>query len=104
MPAEDAVPAAEPSADPTVLFRKDALTVRWHFQAGLNAPVEENLFWELAETFAPAADFDADAQWLEAYAKPGLSFTRTKDGGPTFYGKVSAVGSYTSGTDAFDTG
>ncbi|MEM9553060.1 MAG: alginate export family protein [Acidobacteriota bacterium] len=102
--AGSVAPAEDESADPTVVYEKDGLTVRWHFQAGLNAPAEENLFWELAETFAPDAEFDADAQWLEAYFKPGLSFTRGKEGGQTFYGKVSAVGSYTSGTDAFDTG
>lgn len=90
--------------DPTVLRQDDGLTVRWHLQAGLNAPVEGNLFWNLAETFAPGLSFDPDARWLEAYAKPGLSFEKVRSNGTTFYGKLSVVGSYTWGTDAFDTG
>ncbi|MDJ0820368.1 MAG: alginate export family protein [Paracoccaceae bacterium] len=88
-----------------MLFYSDnGLTVRGHFQAGLNAVVESNLFWDLAATTAPGSGFDPDTSWLEGYVKPGLSFTYQLDSGAALYGKLSAVASYTWGTDAFDTG
>ena len=82
----------------------DGLKVRGHLQFGLNAVVEDNLFWDLAATTAPASGFDPDTEWLEGYVKPGLSFEKTLDSGAIFYGKLSAVASYTWGTDAFATG
>ncbi|WP_394688718.1 alginate export family protein [Hoeflea sp.] len=90
--------------DLTTLIDEDGLIVRWHFQAGLNAVYENNLFWDLASTTAPGSGFDPDTEWLEGYIKPGLSFERRFDQGATLYGKVSAVSSYTWGTDAFDRG
>lgn len=90
--------------DPMLLFSEDGFSVRGHLQFGLNAVAEENLFWDLAATTAPLADFDPDTQWLEAYVKPGLSFEYQLETGSVIYGKLSAVASYTWGTDAFDTG
>lgn len=78
--------------------------VRGHLQFGLNAVAERNLFWDLAGTTAPGSGFDPDTNWLEGYIKPGLSFEHQLDAGAVVYGKISAVSSYTWGTDAFDTG
>ena len=85
-----------------LFYDQNGLSVRGHLQFGLNAVVESNLFWDLASVTAP--DFDPDTQWLEAYIKPGISFERRLDNGMVFYGKLSAVASYTLGRDAFDTG
>ena len=90
--------------DPMLLHDRDGLTLRGHLQFGLNAVVEDNLFWDLAATTAPGSGFDPDTEWLEGYVKPGLSFEKTLDTGAVLYGKLSAVASYTWGTDAFDTG
>lgn len=90
--------------DQTILFQDEGWTVRWHFQAGLNAVAERNLFWDLAAITAPGSGFAPDTDWLEGYIKPGISFDRQLAGGATIYGKLSAVSSYTWGTDAFDTG
>ena len=90
--------------DPMLLHDANGLKVRGHLQFGLNAVVERNLFWDLAATTAPGSGFDPDAEWLEGYVKPGLSFEKQIDTGAVLYGKLSAVASYTWGTDAFDTG
>ncbi|MEM9139390.1 MAG: alginate export family protein [Pseudomonadota bacterium] len=87
---------------PSLAFKQDGFTITGHFQAGANAVSERNLFWNLSETFAPQAGFDPDADWLELYVKPGVSFTFDADEGVTLYGKASAVASYTWGTDPFD--
>jgi hypothetical protein len=85
-----------------LFYDQNGLKVRGHLQFGLNAVSESNLFWDLAALSAP--DFDPDTNWLEGYVKPGISFEQTLDSGAVFYGKLSAVASYTWGTDAFDTG
>ena len=88
-----------------MLFHEaNGLKVRGHLQFGLNAVSESNLFWDLAATTAPGSGFDPDTNWVEGYIKPGLSFEYDPGSGPVFYGKLSAVSSYTWGTDAFDTG
>ena len=90
--------------DPMLMHDDGRLTIRGHLQFGLNAVAEDNLYWDLAATTAPASGFDPDTRWLEAYIKPGVSFEYRLDTGSVFYGKFSAVSSYTLGTDAFDTG
>ena len=87
-----------------LFYDQDGLKVRGHLQFGLNAVAERNLFWDLAATTSPGSGFDADTNWLEGYIKPGMSFENRLDSGANFYGKLSAVSSYTWGTDAFDTG
>ncbi len=104
MLAFGAGPAGAQDRDPMLLYDADGLTVRSHLQFGLNAVSESNLFWDLAEATAPGSGFDPDTQWLESYIKPGVSFEYRLDTGAVAYGKLSAVASYTSGTDAFDTG
>jgi len=89
--------------DPMLVYDEGGLTVRSHLQFGLNAVSERNLFWDLAGTTS-GSGFDPDTNWLEGYVKPGLSFEYQLDTGGVFYGKLSAVSSYTWGTDAFDTG
>jgi hypothetical protein len=96
--------AEAPNRDPMLFYDENGLTVRGHFQLGLNAVSEDNLFWDLAATTAPGSGFDPDTEWLEGYMKPGLSFEYQLDGDTTLYGKLSAVASYTWGTDAFATG
>lgn len=98
------VPALAQDSDPTAFYRNGDLTLRWHLQAGINAVAERKLFWNLAETAAPGSGFDPDTNWLELYVKPGISFEYSLDAGATVYGKLSAVASYTAGTDAYDTG
>ena len=90
--------------DPTILYEDNGLTVRTHLQAGVNAVSEQNLFWGFADSFAPGSGFNADKNWLEFYIKPGVSFEKRLDAGQVFYGKLSAVASYTLGTDAYDYG
>jgi len=101
--AADAQEQAKPQ-DPMLFYDANGLTLRGHLQFGLNLVSEENLYWDLAATTAPGSGFDPDATWLEGYVKPGLSFQYQMETGPTVYGKISAVSSYTLGTDAFDTG
>jgi hypothetical protein len=90
--------------DPFLLFDDNGTTIRATLQFGANLVSEANLFWNLSEGAAPGSGFDPDATWLELYVKPGLTFETALDGGASVYGRISAVGSYTSGTDAFDTG
>ncbi|MEL7116435.1 MAG: alginate export family protein [Pseudomonadota bacterium] len=90
--------------DPFLFYDANGFTVRGHLQFGLNAVAERDSFWNLAATTAPGSGFDPDPNWLEAYIKPGVSFTFDLDGGATAYGKLSAVSSYTLGIDVFDTG
>lgn len=100
-----ATPEPEPPRDPMVLYDDGSFTVRSHLQFGLNAVTENNLFWNLADTFAPQAQFEGDKDWLELYIKPGLSFTGLLEDDVTLtYGKLSFVGSYTVNPDAYDVG
>lgn len=87
--------------DPMLLHSGEKLEVRAHVQAGLNLVSERRLFWNLADTTAPDSGFDSDADWLEGYLEPGLSFKKTF-GQSVFYGKFSGVVSSTLGTDAYD--
>lgn len=92
------------SRDPLLFHRKDGLTIRSHFQAGINFVAEENLFWNLSEVFAQSSGLDPDTEWFESYIKPGLSFEQRLASHQVLYGKISAVLSDTRGTDAYDTG
>ena len=76
--------------------------INYTFDGGINAVAEENLYWNLADRFAPSANFDSDTQWLEVYAKPGVEITHNADQALQFYGGFSVVASATLGTDAFD--
>lgn len=96
--------AAAQDRDPLLFYNENGLKIRGHFQAGLNAVAETNLFWDLANTTAPGSGFDADTEWLESYIKSGLSFEYDLGADTVAYGKVSGVASYTAGIDAFDTG
>jgi hypothetical protein len=94
--------ASAQTTDPFLVYGDTSTTVRATLQFGANLVSEGNLFWNLAESAAPGSDFDSDATWLEVYVKPGLSFETALDNGAEIYGRVSAVASYTFGTDAFD--
>lgn len=97
-------PAFTQGADPMLLYDRDGLAVRAHFQAGLNGVAEQHLFWDYASTIAPAANFDSSTHWIEAYVKPGLGFSKAIADDLTVYGKVSLVTSGTRGTDAYGAG
>lgn len=100
--AASAAGAVAQEADPTLLHDANGLKVHWHLQVALNAVAETNLFWDLGEFAAPTSGFDSDTQWLESYAKPGLSVQKSLGKATTLTGKVSGIASYTLGTDAFD--
>jgi hypothetical protein len=97
-------PVEAQGRDPMLLHDANGLKVQGHLQFGLNMVSEDNLFWDLAATTAPASGFDPDTEWLEGYIKPGLSFEYQFGTATQLYGKLSAVTSYTWGTDAFSTG
>ena len=97
-------PVTGKARDPLLFYNQDGLTIRGHFQAGVNLVGEENLFWNLSDTFAPTAQFDPDTVWFESYVKPGISFDHRFAPHNVFYGMVSAVLSDTRGIDAYDTG
>lgn len=90
--------------DTTTIVERDGFKLRWHFQGGLNAVSEQNIFWNFADAIAPGSGFDSDPNWLEVYVKPGISFEKGLDSGAVLFGKASAVASYTIGTDAYDFG
>lgn len=96
--------AAEDQDDLWLLYDQNGTTIRATLQFGANLVSEANLFWNLSEGAAPSSGFNPDATWLEVYVEPGLSFSSALANGSEIFGRVSAVGSYTSGTDAFDTG
>ncbi len=87
---------AEPAAD------QGPTQIKYTFEGGVNAVAEENLYWNLADKFAPSAGFDSDTQWLEFYVKPGVEITHDASSDIQFYGGFSMVASATLGTDAFD--
>lgn len=87
-----------------VLYAQDGVTFRAHVQAGLNLVGEQDLFWSLADIFAPKANYNPDKVWLEGYLKPGVSFRSELSEQETLYGMVSGVWSGTIGTDAYDIG
>lgn len=100
--AAPAVAAQDPS--PETLYERDGFSVVGHLQGGVNLVVEHHLFWDFGETVAGVTDFDPNAEWFEAYLKPGVTFERRAGDHATFYGGLSGVGSMTIGTDAFDAG
>lgn len=100
--AATAVEAQDPP--PETLYERDGFSVVGHLQGGVNLVVEHHLFWDFGETVAGVTDFDPNAEWFEAYLKPGVTFERRAGDHATFYGGLSGVGSMTIGTDAFDAG
>jgi hypothetical protein len=98
------IPGLAFADDPMLLHDSDGLVVRAHLQAGLNTVAERNLFWNYADTFAPSAGFNSNANWLEGYVKPGLSFTKELTSVVSAYGMISLVASGTLGIDAYATG
>ncbi len=90
--------------DTTTFYDEGPLTLRWHFQGGLYFATEGNLFWDLANATGAGAGFDPDKSWQEAFIKPGISFEYNLESGAVVYGKLSAVSSYTFGTDPFEEG
>ena len=77
----------------------EEVELRFTLDGGINAVAEENLFWNLAETFAPTADFNSDTQWLEVYVKPGVELESALSGDATVYAGASLVASMTAGQD-----
>lgn len=100
--AEENIESTSNASDPMLLIDSQDLTVRGHFQFGVNAVAERNLFWDLAELVTGNTEYNSDENWLEIYTEPGVSFERRVSPYSSWFGKVSAVGAYTAGTDAFD--
>jgi hypothetical protein len=98
------VPLSAVAQDAMILHDSDGVMVRTHLQIGVNAVIEQNLFWNFADRFAPASGFDSDTRWLEGYVMPGISFTADIGERLEAYGKLSIVASGTLGTDAFNGG
>lgn len=96
--------AVQAQSAPLILHKSDNLTVTGHLQGGVNLVAEHNLFWDFGETVAGVTDFDPNAEWFEAYLKPGVTFEQRASERVTFYGGLSSVASMTIGTDAFDAG
>lgn len=92
----------EAARDPLLFYQSDGVTLRGHFQAGVNWVSERNLFWNLSDRFAADEGFDPDANWLEGYIKPGLSASVRLGGDIDLFAKLSGAASFTLGTDAFD--
>lgn len=82
----------------------DEVKIQFTFEGGINAVAEENLFWNLAETFAPTADFKSDTQWLEAYVKPGVALEANVSDSSQLYAGASFVASFTEGQDGLGQG
>jgi len=93
---------AQTSAPPVALHESGDLTVTGHLQAGVNLVAEQRLFWDFGKTVAGVTDFDSNAEWFEAYLKPGVTFEQRAGDRASFYGGLSGVASMTIGTDAFD--
>ncbi len=98
------LPVAGQDRDPMVLYAEDGVTVRAHVQAGVNLVGEQDLFWGLADIFAPTANYNPDKVWFEGFVKPGVSFRSELSESETLYGMVSGVWSGTIGIDAYDKG
>lgn len=90
--------------DKMLLYADTNLAVRAHLQAGINLVAEQDLFWDLASTFAPQAGYDPNKIWFESYLMPGVSFENTLSPQDVLYGKASAAISGTAGTDPYDYG
>lgn len=82
---------------------KDDLSFKTNLQTGINLVSEDNLFWNLSETFTPDVDYSTSTTYLEGYLKPSSSFNYLQDD-TVWYGKGSIVLSYTAGTDPYDAG
>lgn len=82
----------------------EQIETRFTFEGGINAVAEENLFWNLAQTFAPTADFNSDTQWLEVYVKPGVELEAALSGNSALYAGGSLVASWTEGQDGLGQG
>lgn len=95
---------AQQNDDPMLLYDENGLRVRAHLQLGANAVMEQNVFWNFSDIFAPTAGYDATPQWLEGYLKGGISFTHDLADSVELYGKVTGVASGTLGIDAFGKG
>lgn len=98
------MPLSAAQDDPFLLHQDDDTEIRASVGGGINLVYERNLYWNLADVFAPSANFNSDTEWAEFYLKPGLGFRQSASGATQFYGKVSGVASATLGTDGFARG
>lgn len=73
-------------------------------EIGLQYVLEENLFWNLSENFAPQENFNPDRSWWEGYLKFGVTAEAKLSPRRTAYGGLSFVASGTLKEDAFTAG
>ena len=55
-----ATSAAAQDRDPFLFYDQNGTKVRGHLQAGINFPVESNLYWNLPQAITPGLDFGPD--------------------------------------------
>lgn len=76
-----------------------------HLSKGVDASIQfatyNDAFWGLQKIFAPSHAYDSTPSWIEVSAKPWLAFEVPMDTW-TAYGRLSALGTGTLGTDVFD--
>lgn len=82
-------------------WQRGPVSVKLGLEAGAQIVWEKDPFWSLSDTFAPAAEFEAERHWWEAYVKPGLRIDYALRPGAALYGGVSGIGSYTWREDVF---
>ncbi len=91
----------------TAFAQEIPTTVTWTLDGAVQAVVQRDSYWGLAQQFAPTAGFGSSYNWLETYVKPGVRFERQLDRTLNLYGAASVVASGTLGQDLFlqgDTG
>lgn len=84
-----------------VLHEADGFRLSAGVELGVQLVTESNAFWNLEDTFTPGEPFDSDPTWAEGYLKPALDMTVALAGDADLYGRLSAIGAYSRGTDAF---
>lgn len=90
--------------DPLLIHEEDGTEIRATLNGGINLVYERNLYWNLADIFAPSANFESDTEWAEFYIKPGVNLTQKAGETGELYARLSGVASATVGTDGFAQG
>jgi hypothetical protein len=76
-------------------------SITFSLEAGAQAIIESNAFWQLGDVYSPQANYDSDLGWGEVYVKPGVAAT-APIGDVQLRAGLSAVASQTIGRDIFD--
>ncbi len=98
-----AAPAALPPSDP-LLFTEGPWTVKLGLFAGTQFVAESNSYWELAEVFAPTANYSADRVWDEMWFVPSARVSYAASESLGFYAGLGLAATGNIGRDVFDQG